>query len=372
MTKAYSRSITAMFALFLGGMLVWSLLLPDRHRSDVENRTLAQWPEFSWQALKDGTFTDGVEAYFADQFPLRDQWTVVKARAEQLLGKTEFNGVYLCDKETLIQKVERPEAGLPEKNLGYVSALAGKTESDVILSLIPSAALIWQDKLPEGAYSYDQQLLLDMAGDTGLPMADLQGALGAHRDEQIFYRTDHHWTTLGAFSGANALLEALGKEPLDMADFTPEAVSDSFCGTLYSNSGIHWLTPDTMEFWVDEEGLSVTSWRTGTAQDAPLYDRSWLQEKDKYSAFLGGNQPLCVIRNEKAADGGKLLLVRDRYSDAMAPFLAQRFAEVHLLDLRQYRMPVSLYARQEGIGQIAVVYSVPNFITDKNLVFLGQ
>ena len=59
MTKAYSRFLTALFCLFLGGLMVWQVLLPDRERSDVENRTLAQWPEFSWESLKDGSYTAG-------------------------------------------------------------------------------------------------------------------------------------------------------------------------------------------------------------------------------------------------------------------------------------------------------------------------
>ena len=93
MTKAYSRLVAAVFCLFLGGMLVWSLLLPDRDRSEAENRTLAQWPAFSWASLRDGSYTEAVEEYFSDQFPLRDQWTGLKARAEQIIGKREFHGV---------------------------------------------------------------------------------------------------------------------------------------------------------------------------------------------------------------------------------------------------------------------------------------
>ena len=365
MTKAYSRFLTVFFCLFLAGLLVWHVLLPDRAQSETENRTLAQAPEFSWSALVSGSYTESVEEYFADQFPLRDGWTGLKARMEQLLGKREFNGVYLCG-DTLISKVDTPAAGAVDKNLSYVDRLAGKTDANVVLGLIPSAAEIWKEKLPAGADSWDQTALLAQS------QVDFQSALAAHAGEPIFYRTDHHWTTLGAFYGANALLEALGKEPLKEDSFTPETASDSFNGTLYSQSGIHWLTPDTMEFWVAEEGLSVTSWRTGKGEPAALYDRTYLEKKDKYSAFLGGNQPLCVIKNENVADGSKLLLVRDSYSDALAPFLAQRFSEVHLLDLRYYRAPVSAYAAENGIGDIAVVYSVQNFISDVNLVLLTQ
>lgn len=372
MSKRYARFLTAVFCLFLGGLMVWQFLLPDRERSDVENRTLQQVPEFSWEALRDGTYTSEVEAYVADQFPLRDEWTGLKARTEQLIGKRLFNNIYLCEDETLISKVDDPADGLEETNLGYVTQLAGNTDVPVYLGLIPSAAEVWRDKLPEGAASWDQNAYLAQAADTGLPLIDFSAALTAHAGEPIFYRTDHHWTSLGAFYGANALLESLGREPLKEQDFTPETASTDFNGTLYSQSGIHWLTPDTMEYWVEEDGLTVTSWRTGSPEPGMLYDRNYLTQKDKYSSFLGGNQPLCVIRNENARDGGRLLLIRDSYSDALAPFLAQSFAEVHLLDLRYYRMSPAQYAAENGIDQICVVYSVPNFITDRNLVFLAQ
>ena len=111
MTKAYSRFLTAFFCLFLGGLLVWHILLPDKAQSETENRTLAQKPEFSWAALADGSFTESVEAYFADQFPMRDGWTGLRARAEQLIGKSTFTGVYLSG-DTLIYKVDTPDGDL--------------------------------------------------------------------------------------------------------------------------------------------------------------------------------------------------------------------------------------------------------------------
>ena len=372
MSKGYARFLTALFCLFLGGLMVWQFLLPDRERSDVENRTLQQRPALTLSGVLDGSYMEDVESYVQDQFPLRDQWTGLKARMEQLIGKRLFNNIYLCDGETLISKVDAPTDGLEETNLSFVVRLADGTDIPVYLGLIPSAAEVWRDKLPEGAESWDQNAYLAQAADTGLPQIDFSSALTAHAGEPIFYRTDHHWTSLGAFYGANALLEALGREPLKAEDFTPETASTDFNGTLYSQSGIHWLMPDTMEFWVEEDGLTVTSWRTGAPEPGMLYDRSYLTQKDKYSSFLGGNQPLCVIRNENARDGGKLLLIRDSYSDSLAPFLAQSFEEVHLLDLRYYRMSPAQYAAENGIDEICVVYSVPNFITDRNLVFLAQ
>ena len=152
MTKAYGRFLTAFFCLFLGGLLAWHLLLPDRERSETENRTLAQRPELTWSALADGSYTKAVEGYFADPFPLRDGWTGLKARAEQVLGKREFNNVYLCG-DTLIAKVDPPLEGMEEKNLRHAARLAERTEIPVYLGLIPSAAEIWRERLPAGAES---------------------------------------------------------------------------------------------------------------------------------------------------------------------------------------------------------------------------
>ena len=366
------RLTTAVFCLFLTGLLAWHIALPDRARSETENRTLAQFPQFSWENLKDGSFTAGMEDYFADQFPLRDDWTGLKARCEQLLGKRSFHDVYLCG-NTLISRVEEPDDAQVKKNLSYVNELAGMADGQVLLGLIPSAAEVWKDRLPAGAPSFDQPAFLEKAAEeTGLPAVDLLGALAAHAGEPIYYRTDHHWTSLGAFYGANALLNALGKEPLKEDDFTPQIASTDFNGTLYSTSGIHWLTPDTIEYWVPEDGLRVTTWKSGKAEPGQLYDRSYLEHKDKYSSFLGGNQPLCVIQNPEITDGSKLLLIRDSYSDSLAPFLARRFSEVHLIDLRYYHASPAEYMAEQGIDTVVVLYSVANFISDRNLVYLGR
>lgn len=97
-----------------------------------------------------------------------------------------------------------------------------------------------------------------------------------------------------------------------------------------------------------EDDLRVTSWKSGKEEPGRLYDRSYLEHKDKYSSFLGGNQPLCVLENPAITDGSKLLLIRDSYSDSLAPFLAQRFSEVHLVDLRYYHTSVADYMAGAG------------------------
>ena len=365
MTKTSQRITAAIFCVFLAGFGLLHLLLPDRTFSPVENRNLSQLPAFSWSALRDGSYTAGLEKYLEDQFPLRDGWMGLKTRWEWLLGKREFHDVFLCG-GALIGRVG--EGDRWEQNLGYVDRLAEKTDIPVYLGLIPTAAEVWKDRLPHGADSADQSALLKEARGTGAVWADIAGALAAHSEEPVFYRTDHHWTSLGAYYGYTALLEAMGETPLPLGK--AETVSDDFYGTLYSSSGVHWVPPDTIERYVREDAVTVEDVYGGGKHG--LYVDSFLEEKDQYASFLGGNQPLYIVRNSAASSDKKLLLVRDSYSDSLAPFLCRHFAEIHLLDLRYNKTSVAQYAADMGADGIAVLYSVDNFMKDADAVFLAQ
>ena len=171
MTKAYARFLCGTFCAFLFGIGALHLCLPDRERSDTENRTLQQAPVLTAASVADGTFMTETEEYLADQFPGRDGWTGLKARAEQLLGKREFRGVYLCG-DTLINRDDEP-GEQAERNLDAARALAERMEIPVYLGLIPGAAEIWQDRLPVGAPQADQAAFIRHAAEqTGLETVD--------------------------------------------------------------------------------------------------------------------------------------------------------------------------------------------------------
>ena len=367
MTKASQRITAVIFCVFLAGFGLLHIILPDRTFSPVENRNLSQMPEFSWASLADGSYTAGLEKYLEDQFPLRDGWMGLKARYEYLLGKREFHGVFISG-DTLLHQIE--DASRAEQNAGYLRALTELTDIPVYAGLIPTAAEVWKDKLPAGAERFDQAAYLKQVR-AGVPDAvwvDISGALIAHKDEPVFYRTDHHWTSLGAYYGYAALLSAMGETPAPLGD--AETVSEDFYGTLYSTSGLHWLEPDTIERYVSGESVTVENFEKGETHG--LYVDSFLEEKDKYASFLGGNTPLYIVRNPDAAADRKLLVVRDSYSDSLAPFLSQYFSEIHLLDLRYYRTSVAQYAQENGVDQIFVCYSVENFVKDQDDVFMAR
>ena len=148
-------------------------------------------------------------------------------------------------------------------------------------------------------------------------------------------------------------------------------MSDSFYGTTFSTSGVRWVRPDRIDTYVPEDGLTVTGYPNGTAQPGSLYVPEKLAEKDKYSFFLGGNQPLCVIQTQQK-DAPKVLIVRDSYSDSLAPFLTQRFSELHLFDLRYNLTSVKSYVAEHDIDAVVVLYSFSNFVTGTNLFVLGR
>lgn len=370
MSKKYALFITALFCVFIFGFGAALFILPDRAFSEQENRYLAQLKAPTWETVRSGKFMEDFEDYVVDQFPLRDQWIQLKAAGEVALGKQENNKVYFgTDGQTLFAQYTKPTLDDLTRRVEYVNQLGENVDVPVYFALIPDKSYVWADRLPANAPRVDDGSVLEEAQGlcgSGVNWIDLSGALSG---DDVFYRTDHHWTTMGAYQGYVALMEALGSEAI-RPEGAPALVSDHFYGTTWSSSGAGWVKPDEMYTWVSGEGLNITSYRDGTPADAQLYDKSFLEKKDKYSMFLGGNQPLCVIENPNA-QGGKLLVIRDSYSDSLAPFLSQSYQEVHLYDLRYNRNSLKAYIQDNEIDQVLVLYSNANFATDANLGLLG-
>lgn len=377
MLKNYSKFVTTLFCGFLGVVVAANALTPDKSFSEMENRNLAQKPVVSLNGLLTGKFMSEYESYVTDQFAGRDGWTAAKAAIELASGKQENNGVYFCGGSTLITRFDAPDAEKVEKNLPYINKFAGLSSVPVYFGLIPGAATVWADRLPEGAPNYDQKLVIDRAAQsTAAQFIDLYTPLMEHKSEEIFYRTDHHWTSLGAYYGYTGVAGALGLTPVPLTDYVKTTVSTDFYGTVFSSSGVRWVRPDSMDTYVPEDGVTVTSY-TYDAQGNPvevarqLYDESFLAKKDKYAMFLGGQQALGVVRTGHT-DKPKLLLIRDSYSDSLVPFLTPHFSEIHLIDLRYYKQSAAQYIQDNGIDTALVLYSVPNFVSDTNLVWLGR
>lgn len=362
------------FLAFIFAFFILNTALPDREFSEQENRSLQQRPPFSFDELFSGQYTKDFETYTTDQFTLRDEWITLKAASELALGKRQNNGMFLCDGGTIIEPYEAPEDGKLEANMEALNKLVANTDADVYFALIPGKSDIWAHMLPQNAPRDSEKAAIDYCYSLSDAVnVDIYGKLEEHSGEYIYYRTDHHWTTLGAYYGFSALAESMGLDCPDISEYGGrETVSEEFYGTSWSSSGFSWVEPDSMEIFVTEpEGLEITNYPQGSPVEGQLYDWSRLEVKDKYSFFYGGNTPLLEI--ETGVEGApSLLILRDSYMDSLSPFLLESYSRIHILDLRYYRASLSDYIAQNGFDDVLVCYSIDNFSTDSNIFLLGR
>lgn len=364
--KTYNRFVIVLFCGFILFFLLLSFFLPDKSFSQRENRYLQTLPKFSFRSLLKGEYTSAFEDYCADQFPFRDEWITLNARYEKLCGKKQTNGVYLCGNR-LITPFDEPEKNELDRRCTAVKQFKDSVDIPVTFALIPTASEIYSSLLPQGAPNGSQTAVIEAIGQNGLVSAPLLTVLEQHREEDIFYRTDHHWTSLGAYYAYTALSESMGFIPESLNSFKPETVSDNFYGTAYSSSGYTWIEPDHIERFVDADAAaSVVTYRSGAPAEGSLYIEDNLLQKDQYTYFLGGNTPELILTGRNSALP-KLVIVRDSYSDSLAPFLLAHFSEIRMIDLRYYLGSVKDYALENSADHVLVIYSVENFCKENSV-----
>lgn len=373
MGKRSSLLLTVVFTGFIFAFFALNLILSDRDFSEQENRYLQGLPDFSLSSLFEGKFTSDFERYVTDQFAFRDSWTALKARSELAVGKDENNGVYFCEGGSLIERFGASDSASLDNNIEALNTLAANLEAPVYFALIPGPSEILKSSLPANAPNDSQLEIIDYAySKSSAVNVDIYSALSAHDDEYIYYRTDHHWTTLGAYYGCAALLEAFKMPCPPLSSYTRETVTEEFYGSTYSASGFSWVKPDTVETFVGaKDELEIVNYSSGAPKAGVLYDFSFLDKKDKYSMFFGGNTPLLQISTGNK-NAPTLLIIRDSYMDCLTPFLLDSFSEIHVLDLRYYNISLSAYAEENRLDNVLVCYSVTNFCEDASIYKLAN
>lgn len=385
--QIYNWALALGFPALLTGMGILSAILPSKGFSESENRYLQKKPDFSWMALLDGSFGENYEAYLSDQFPGRNGWVGVKSLAERLAGKTDSNGVYFGKDGYLIEKFEKEdlEGGQLDRNLKVLAQALDRMAQEygkqhVRVMLVPGATQILKDKLPLFAAPYNQaQVVQELMkeGDTPEMVVQVEAALGEHRDEELYYRTDHHWTSTGAYYGYVAWMESLGMEPWEAEMFTVAPVSSDFYGTLQAKVQ-GFRKPDEIKLYQPKEPVeySVEYDGNGIWTDG-LYQYGALGTRDQYSVFLDGNHGLTRIRNlmgtgAEERKGRKLLMIKDSYAHSFAPFAVNHFEETMMVDLRYFNLDVEEFAREEGVTDILILYRIPGFATEKTVSKLAK
>ncbi len=360
-------ALTLVFCLFIGIFSVGSFLAPDRDISENENRPLAQFPKITAEGVAKGRLQADLNTWFSDQLLWRDGLIAGKTKLQKMVGKRDIGDVYICRDGFYIEKTTEEEIDpeIFESNLQAVDLFfknSGLEAARQNFLLVPPAGYVLKDKLPRGAAFFDyESRKLQAEKITNGSFLDITSVL-KKKAENNYYKTDHHWTTDGAFLAYKQFCKIKGIQPLS---FQKTLLSDSFLGTLHAKA----LDSDAkMEKIYSYRRKGDESYRfsiNGKATDFGIYDGDKLDTKDKYAYFFGGNYGISTVEN--CGGEGHLLVIKDSFANSFLPFLLPHYGKVTIIDPRFFIGSVSELLKTEGVTDVLVLYGMETFISDKNV-----
>ena len=393
-----SYIVTGAFLLAIGGMSIGSLLAKDREFSPNENRYLSGLPECSVDRILSGDFQDDLEKYLNDQILGRDQWITVKTAIQKTCGDTDIGGAYVGKDGYDFEKIlpEDIDEKLVNRNIQSVQQFfeqsSGQVEKEKMsFLLVPTSGLVMKEYLPKNAILFDQEAYIDKVkaavkdyrfmdgreifesdvsskSQVNLESENMDSKedLDFKMDEELYYRTDHHWTTQGAFVAFEEWCKQTG-HPFAGADaYERTTVTEQFRGSLYSKILDHDSAYDSI-VRMQKKGDTTAYQVLADGKDiGGFYQEDKLQEKDKYAYFFGGNYGEVAIKGEQTGKGN-LLVIKDSFANAFVPFLADSYDNIYMVDLRYFNQDMQEYLKDKKVTDILILYNVSNFVTDRNL-----
>lgn len=378
-TGARPGAVLIVFLLALVGFSVLNAFWPKRDMSDLENRKLAQMPPFSIKTLLNGDYFQDFATYMQDQVALRDGWIDLESAFNNLVfAKVEESDILLGKDGWMFTKlfdVSQDTQKQLSKNLDAVTNFASRHPGKVTFLLAPSASVIYPEMLPVGAPMVDENAMLDdifAQVSTNAEVLDLREVFTQEKDNYLYYKTDHHWTTQGAYLAYEQFCRLNGLTPFDTSAHEAVTVPD-FYGTHYSAARRWNVQPDTITYYPLDNPMTIYD-ITGEAQYSERKTESMvntekLETRDKYAAFLDGNNGYSVINGDGE---GSILVVKDSYANCFVPFLTANYAKIGVVDLRNFSYGLDSTIESEGYDQVLILYNFQTFIADKRVVYLDR
>ena len=370
--KVQEKLVGIIFILTLFLFLIINVIVPDREKSVQENRMLATKPKFRLSSLISGDYDEKFEAYMDDQFVGRDMWRKLKVTVDRIGGSRLENGVYIGTNGQLLEQIEVADENHLAANIKAIKSFSeSQSKIPVRMMLVPDAANVLNHSLPSLAKPEDQTQMFSMVrkdlGDS-VEWIDVSTELNKHKTEKIYYKTDHHWTTLGAFYAFQAAAPSLGIEGDLSGKYVSYAVSDSFNGMLASKSGVNLGEKEQIDIYVptEEDTDLIVDYVDEGKRSTSLYDSSKLKEKDQYTVFLGGNSSILDIRTVSTSTK-RLLLVKDSFANSFIPFLTPYYREIVVVDPRYYSGTINDLMDSYRISEVLFLYSGNTFFKDNNI-----
>ena len=374
MNKTFQKTLIVIFFaivfLFAGALLISH----DKVVSNTENRILATFPELSWKTIKSGEFMDGFETFVNDQMTGRDWFVRLSTKTKIAMGQKDINGVYI-DGHKLYSKVNnltQDDLDKVDKSMTQLVKFLRNTPNayfGIIPTSVEMSGVEYPNRLNQQKFIADIYAQLP-EGQT----LDMYATLSAHQDEYIYYNTDHHWTTLGAYYAYESIGATLEFDVPNKDQYTTNIIKDDFTGTTQAKLNIN-LSQDAIETWALNDN-SYTRVVNDMATFDTLYDIEKLSTSEPYAVFLGGNNGKVIITNNSISaerKGTHLLMIKDSYSHCLAPFLLENYETITLVDLRYAGMvSIQTLIRQYNFDNIIILYNTDNFVSETKLLLLNR
>ncbi|MCQ2512218.1 MAG: DHHW family protein [Lachnospiraceae bacterium] len=348
------------------------LIMHSKSFSESENRMLAQAPKLTVDNLMSGKFMTQADSFVADQFPLRDDWIQIKLGADRLLGRQTSNGVYLGKNGYLIEDAATPLEPSYSKNIAAISLFANSyPDLNIVMTVVPNAVSICDQLMPANAPIRDQKedlAYIQKLSSISLNYVDLTDTLKAHKEEYIYYKSDHHWTSLGSKYAFEAMIPDLDIDPSELiSDYDIITVADDFTGTMASNSG-DFSAKDSIDIYMPkvEDFQYVVEYVDQQKKSATIYNSSALEQKNKYEVFLGGNHPQINIKTTNL-NGRNLLIFKDSYANTFLQFLLPYYQSITIIDPRYYSDDCGKLITEGEITDVLFLYNMNTYAKDNSL-----
>lgn len=364
------------FMIFIFGVALVFLFKNEVQFSEQENRYLVTKPQLNFKSVISGEYKDKYEEYLSDQVVFRNECISLKSIVELILQKEEVNGVYFA-KDDYLMTIDDSANYMDTralKNYNYLSLFSKEyskmIEGSLSIMLIPNKSVIFQDKLPKYVELADEKKIIDTIYNqcSFAKCIDVFDILMSHKDEYIYYKTDHHWTSLGAYYAYTAWCDQTKLEKNTYKDFKIEKVTDEFRGTLDSKVNISFdkdsiytyeFLDDTIEYTLEYDGKEKVK--------NTLYNMEKLTQKDKYGIYLGGNHAVIEIKTN-IKNGKSILILKDSFAHCYIPFMINQYENIYVIDLRYYNLSLKEYIKnKKNITDILVLYSLSELSEDGNV-----
>lgn len=368
--KKFPLTIIFLILIFIIPCLY--LIIKDEDFSILENRPLEKFPTANYNSFISGEFSSKLNSYLEDHFPFRNNFITLNSYFNIYLGREDINDVYLGKNNYLIEMFNDLDLSITDKNIFFINKLSKR--NNVSLMLIPTSTEILKHLLPKFSVNVDQEKYLDYIKNSlseNVKFINPTTYLKNKNMDYIYYKTDHHYTTLGAYYSYLEFCKSFNITPLSLNEFNIKKISNNFLGSLSSKTNLINQEKDSIYIFnpLKENPLNVY-YMDKTSNS--LYEFSHLDnERNQYNIFLDNNHPLIKIKTS-IKNNEKILIIKDSYANSFIPFLTNHFNEIHVIDLRFYSSNITNYLEENNFSNILLYYNVKNFSKENNLVFIND